>query len=256
MQHQLEGKVAIVTGASAGIGRAAARLFAAQGARVVAVARREAGLRQLAGEIEAAGGEAAWVAGDVRQEACAQAAVAMALERFEGLDIGFNNAGTLGSLKPVTELTAGEWQDVIATNLDSAFYGARHQIPAILAGGRGGALVFTSSFVGHTVGFPGMAAYAASKAGLPGLVRTLAAEYGAQGLRANALLPGGTDTEMGRTVADSEAARAAVANLHALKRLAMPEEIARSALYLVSDASSFTTGSLLLAEGGVSVCRA
>ncbi|WP_404838527.1 SDR family oxidoreductase [Aeromonas media] len=136
----------------------------------------------------------------------------------------------------------------------SAFVGAKYQIPAMQARG-GGSLIFTSTFVGHTLGLPGMAAYAASKAGLIGLTQVLAAEFGAQGVRVNALLPGGTDTPMGRAFTNTPESLAFVQNMHALKRLAQPEEIARSALYLASDASSFTTGIALLADGGVSICR-
>ena len=147
-----------------------------------------------------------------------------------------------------------QWHETLDTNLTSAFVGAKYQIPAMLARG-GGSLIFTSTFVGHTLGLPGMAAYAASKAGLIGLTQVLAAEFGAQGVRVNALLPGGTDTPMGRAFTDTPESLAFVQHMHALKRLAQPEEIARSALYLASDASSFTTGIALLADGGVSICR-
>jgi NAD(P)-dependent dehydrogenase (short-subunit alcohol dehydrogenase family) len=119
----------------------------------------------------------------------------------------------------------------------------------------GGSLVFTSTFVGHTVGFPGMGAYAASKAGMIGLVQVIAAEFGAKGIRANAILPGGTDTPMGRAVANTPELRAFVENLHALKRIAAPAEIARSVLHLASDAASFITGAAILVDGGVSVAR-
>ena len=119
----------------------------------------------------------------------------------------------------------------------------------------GGSLIFTSTFVGHTVGFPGMGAYAASKAGLVGLTQVIAAEFGAKGIRANALLPGGTDTPMGRAVSNTPEMRAFVEGLHALKRLAEPQEIAQAALFLASDASSFVTGTALLADGGVSITR-
>lgn len=117
----------------------------------------------------------------------------------------------------------------------------------------GGSLIFTSSFVGYTAGMPGMAAYAAAKAGLIGLTQVLAAEYGPRGLRVNALLPGGTDTPGATTTTPQ--ARAFVEGIHALKRMAQPEEIARSALYLASNASSFTTGTALFADGGVSINR-
>lgn len=252
---QLDGKIAIVTGASSGIGQAAALLFAREGARLVLVSRRRDPLDALSAEIAAAGGEAIVVTGDVRDEATAAAAVTAAVERFGRLDIAFNNAGLMGEAAPVPEIAPDTWREVLDVNLTGAFYGARHQIPAMLAAG-GGAIVFTSTFVGHTVGFPGMGAYAASKAGVIGLTQVIAAEFGAQGIRANALLPGGTDTPMGRTAAPTSQARAAVANLHALKRLADPDEIARAALWLASDAASFVTGTALLVDGGVSIARA
>jgi NAD(P)-dependent dehydrogenase (short-subunit alcohol dehydrogenase family) len=252
--NQLSGKVAIVTGASSGIGRAAAKLFAQHGARVVVTGRRQAELDALVDEIGHGGGAAVAVAGDIRDERLARALVETAVDRFGGLDIAFNNAGILGEALPLAEMSAGAWSEVLDTNLTSAFVGAKHQIPAMLARG-GGSLIFTSTFVGHSVGFPGMAAYAASKAGLIGLTRVIAVEYGARGIRANALLPGGTDTPLGRTVSNTPEALAFVEGLHALKRLAQPEEIAQSALYLASDASSFTTGSCLMADGGVSINR-
>ncbi|MEV4782222.1 SDR family oxidoreductase [Burkholderia sp. LMU1-1-1.1] len=252
--NQLSGKVAIVTGASSGIGRAAAKLFAQHGARVVVTGRRQAELDALVDEIGHGGGAALAVAGDIRDERLARALVEAAVGRFGGLDIAFNNAGVLGVAVPLAELSAADWSEVLDTNLTSAFLGAKHQIPAMLARG-GGSLIFTSTFVGHSTGFPGMAAYAASKAGLVGLTRVIAVEYGARGIRANALLPGGTDTPLGRAVSNTPEALAFVEGLHALKRLARPEEIAQSALYLASDASSFTTGSCLMADGGVSINR-
>ena len=250
----LSGKVAIVTGASSGIGRATARLFAAEGAAVVATARREEELQSLVAGIRAAGGEAVALPGDIREESHVKALTQIALDSYGRLDIAFNNAGTLGTPGAVTELPVKEWDHVLRTNLTSAFLCARHQLPAMLAQGSG-SLVFTSSFVGYTVGFPGVAAYAASKAGLIGLVQSLAAEYGSQGIRVNALLPGGTDTPMGEVFANTPEAMAFVEGLHALKRRAAPEEIARSALHLASDASSFITGSAMLVDGGVSINR-
>lgn len=250
----LKGKVGIITGASSGIGRAAALLFAREGAALVLVAR---GLRQLdalVAEIEGVGGRASALAGDVGDEASSRAAVARAVERYGGLDFAFNNAGTLGTMGPTPELATEDWESTLHTNLTSAFFAAKAQIPAMLVRGRG-SLVFTSTFVGYTVGMPGMAAYAASKSGLIGLTQALAAEFGAQGIRVNALLPGGTDTPMGRIVANTPEALEHVRSLHALKRIAAPEEIAQSALYLVSDAASFMTGTALLVDGGVSISR-
>ena len=119
----------------------------------------------------------------------------------------------------------------------------------------GGSLIFTSTFVGHTVGFPGMAAYAASKAGVIGLMQVLAVEYGPKGVRANAILAGGTDTPMGQSVADTPESKAFVEGLHALKRIARPEEIAHAALHLASDAASFMTGAAVAVDGGISINR-
>jgi NAD(P)-dependent dehydrogenase (short-subunit alcohol dehydrogenase family) len=246
----LSNKVAIITGASSGIGRASAILFAREGASVVVGARRQPELDLLVEEIRHEGG----LAGDVKSETYARDLVDLALTRFGGLDIAFNNAGSTGTPGNVQELELAQWQETLDTNLTSAFVGAKYQIPAMQVRG-GGSLIFTSTFVGHTLGLPGMAAYAASKAGLIGLTQVLAAEYGAQGVRVNALLPGGTDTPMGRAFTNTPQSLAFVQNMHALKRLAQPEEIARSALYLASDASSFTTGIALLADGGVSICR-
>jgi NAD(P)-dependent dehydrogenase (short-subunit alcohol dehydrogenase family) len=257
---RLEGKSAIVVGAgqtpgdTIGNGRAAALLFAREGAKVVVTARRDKELRDVVAEIAASGGVAAAHAGDVKDEATAEALVALAVRTFGGLDVAFNNAGSLGEMGPVAEISLAGWRDTLDINLTSAFLGAKHQLPAMIARG-GGSVVFTSSFVGSTVGFPGMAAYAAAKAGLVGLTQVIAAEYGARGIRANAILAGGTDTPMGRAVADTPEARAFVENLHALKRIAAPEEIARTALHLASDASSFTTGAALLVDGGVSINR-
>jgi NAD(P)-dependent dehydrogenase (short-subunit alcohol dehydrogenase family) len=252
--NALAGKTAIVTGASSGIGRATAKLLAREGARLVVTARRAPALDDLVAEIARAGGEAVAIAGDIRDEDLAAALVDTAVRRFGGLDIAFNNAGTLGEMASVPDLTTEGWRDTIDTNLTAAFLGARCQVPAMIERG-GGSLVFTSSFVGHTVGFPGLAAYAAAKAGLVGLVQVLAAEFGAAGVRANAILPGGTDTPMAAAMIDTPESRAFIEGLFALKRMATPEEIARSVLHLASDAASFVTGTAFLVDGGVSINR-
>jgi NAD(P)-dependent dehydrogenase (short-subunit alcohol dehydrogenase family) len=250
----LSSKVAIVTGASSGIGYATAKLFAKEGAKVVVAARRQLELNALVEEIARSGGHAAALAGDVKEEAFAKALVELAIGRFGGLDVAFNNAGTTGEMGVTPSVSLAGWENTIRTNLTSAFLGAKYQLPAMLDR-NGGSLIFTSTFVGHTVGLPGMAAYAASKAGLIGLTKALASEFGPKGIRVNAVLPGGTDTPMGRAFANTPDALAFVHGLHALKRIAQPEEIAQTALYLASDASSFTTGTALLADGGVSINR-
>jgi NAD(P)-dependent dehydrogenase (short-subunit alcohol dehydrogenase family) len=252
----LNNKTIIITGASSGIGHAAARLFAQEGASLVLAARRQAPLDAVVDEIQGMGGKAVAISGDVGDEQLAKALVEAAVGHFGGLDAAFNNAGAVGQMGPVPDISLSGWQEAIDVNLTGAFFGAKYQLPAMVARG-GGSIIFTSSFVGNTVGFPGMAAYAAAKAGVVGLVKVIAVEFGAKGIRANALLAGGTDTPMNHAnLPDAPPeTRAYVESLHALKRMAAPEEIARSALFLASDASSFVTGTAMLVDGGVSAMR-
>ena len=251
---RLIGKVALVTGASSGIGRATAKLLASEGAKVIVAARRREQLDSLVDEIVECDGEAAFLAGDVRSEDFAAALVELAMTRYGQLDIAFNNAGTLGEAGPTSGISLEGWNEALSTNLTSAFLGAKHQVPAMLKGGRG-SMIFTSTFVGYSCSFPGVAAYAASKSGLIGLTQALAAEYGPQGLRFNAILPGAVDTPMYRAMNDSETSQAFITNLHALKRVASSDELARSVLYLASDDSSFMTGTAMLVDGGASITR-
>ncbi|WP_338445429.1 SDR family oxidoreductase [Pelagerythrobacter marensis] len=246
----LADKTIIVTGASSGIGRAAARLFAAQGARLVLVARRAEMLDEVANEIARRGREAISCPGDVTAAECHARAVEAALERYGRLDGAFNNAGIVGAMKPLAELAESEWNETVAVNLTAAFLAARAQVPALLAGG-GGSLVFTSTFVGSSVGMPGMGAYGSAKAGLGGLVKSITADYGHRAIRANALMAGGTDTP----AAGTDEARAWAAGLHPVRRIAQPEEIANAALFLLSDLSSFVVGSALWADGGNSATK-
>ncbi len=248
---QLDGKVAIISGASSGVGRAAAKLFAQQGASVVVTARREDELNILADEIRSAGGEVHIIAGDVRDETLHQNCVKCAVTEFGGLDIAFNNVGWLGEMASIQDVSKDGFIDTLNVNLISAFWATKYQIPAMLSRG-GGSLIYTSSFVGPSLGMPGMAPYAIAKAGLSGLVHVAAVEGGSNKIRANAIASGGIDTPMGRTVANSPEDVAFVEGLHALKRLASPEEIANAALFLASDASSFMTGAIVPVDGGVS----
>ncbi len=197
-------------------------------------------------EIGQAGSDAA--AGDVRHDEVARRLVATTVGWFGRLDVAFN-AGSTGAFGSVADVTLGGRHEAPDTNLTSAFRLAKHQVPAMLRG-EGGSPTLTSSFVGHTVGFAGLVAYASAKAGLIGLAQVLAAEHGPQGIRANVLLPGRADTP-----GAGPGVRAFVEGLHALKRLAAPEGIAQAALFLASDASSFVTGAALRADGGVSMSR-
>lgn len=247
-------KTVLITGASSGIGRASAQLFARHGAKLLVGARGAKALESLARELRSSGSTVLTLPGDVADEAWHEQAIEIALREFGSLDAAFNNAGQLGKAGPIAQLDASTWQQLLATNLSGAVLGAKHQARAMSAQGRG-SILFTGSFVGYSVGLSGMAAYGATKSGLLGLSRCLAAELGGQGIRVNAILPGGTDTAMAREFCASPEDRAAVARLHALGRLATPEEIARAALFLISDDSSFVTGSTMVVDGGNSIFK-
>lgn len=249
---ELKNKTIIVTGASSGIGAAAALLLASKGANLVLGARRKPELDQLVRQIAEGNGNAVCLSGDVSDEAFAEALVRCARETFGGLDGAFNNAGTLGEVGPVPDMRSSNWHEVLAVNLSSGFYAAKYQIPALRENG-GGSIVFTSSFVGHTIGLPGMAAYAAAKAGLIGLVQVLAVEHGTENIRVNALLPGGTMTPM---AGDDPGFHEVMRGFHALKRIAKPSEIAQAAFFLLSEQASFVTGSAMVVDGGNSITKA
>lgn len=242
-------KTIIITGASSGIGASAAHLFAKHGANVVLGARRSELLQTIVKEINTAGGHATYLAGDVSDGQYAEDLVSMALDSYGHLDGAFNHAGMIGDMVPLIEMSDANWSNVMSVNLTSAYHAAKHQIPAI-KDANGGSIVFTSSFVGHTIGLPGMAAYAAAKAGLIGFTQSLAVEHGTDNIRINSLLPGGTKTQM---AGDDPQMHEWVAGLHALKRMAEPDEIAKVAAFLLSDDASFITGSALIADGGNSV---
>jgi NAD(P)-dependent dehydrogenase (short-subunit alcohol dehydrogenase family) len=244
----------MVTGASSGIGRATANLFARAGAKVVVAARRKPELEALVKEIADHGATAFALPGDVSNEVFAKELVQCAEQNYGRLDVAFNNAGILGERGPTTDISLDGWNEALRVNLTSAFLAAKYQIPAMLKRGRG-SIIFTSTFVGYTVGFPGVAAYAASKSGLIGLTEVLAAEYGPQNIRVNAILPGAVETAMYKTANETAEQQAYLKNLHALKRVASPDELAHAALYLASDASSFQSGTAMLVDGGLSITR-
>jgi 3-oxoacyl-[acyl-carrier protein] reductase len=248
---RLADKVAIVTGADAGIGRACARLFAREGARVVAVDVNAASALRIDQLIEADGGQCAFVAADVSEKAGCEAMVATAIEAFGGVDILVNNAG-IGSKGKLHEIADADWDAVIRTNLDSVYHGVRAVLPHFLERGSGNIVNTASSFgILATDAYP---AYCASKAAVVNLTRQLAIDYG-PGIRVNCVCPGATATP--RLLARIEAAAdpaAALARLEglnrSLRRLAAPEEIAYAMLFLASDESSFVTGHALVVDGG------
>ncbi|MEQ9304910.1 MAG: SDR family oxidoreductase [Marinoscillum sp.] len=253
MQNRFDSQVAIVTGSSSGIGRATALLLAEQGANVVLAARREAELESLASEIVSKGGAATFLAGDIADPEYAGKLVTFTVKKFGKLDLAVNNAGALGSLGDICEMSLENWEMTLRVNLTSAFLCARAQLPYLLQAG--GNIVYTSSFVGHTVGFPGMGAYGASKSGIIGLVKCLAAEYGKLGVRINAVLPGGTDTPMAREASPTDDDIQQIEKLHAMNRNSKPEEIARAICFLASDEAAFDTGDAMLVDGGISIYR-
>jgi NAD(P)-dependent dehydrogenase (short-subunit alcohol dehydrogenase family) len=245
----LEKKVAIVVGAANGIGRATALAFAAAGAAVTCADVEEAGAKTTAAEIDRGGAQALPIHLDVTEGASCRAAVAATVERFGGLDVLLYGAADSDRAATVLEMGEAAWDRVIRVNLTGAFLMVKAAIPAMIARG-GGSVILIASQLGR-VASPGRAAYCATKGGLIQLAKVLAADHAAQGIRANTISPGAIETRrMLRRWKDMEEARAMMGPKHLLGRLGRPDEIARAALYLASDASAFMTGSDLLIDGG------
>ena len=249
---QLQGRVAIVTGAGRGIGRAIARLFAAEGAAVVVAARTPSEGTATVDLIREAGGEAFFQQTDVSQGVQVQRLVDASLLHYGHLDVLVNNAGIGGPGKPLQEASEEDWDLVLDTNLKGCFLGMRYAIPPMQAAGRGAIINLSSVLAEHTL--PGCTAYTASKAAIIALTRAAALEVGQFGIRVNCIQPGSTDTPMMWEGLDEEGRREIepqVAAAAPLGKVGRPEEIAQAALFLASDASSFVTGASLLVDGGL-----
>jgi len=241
-------KVAIITGGASGIGRAAAILFAGEGACVViADVQGEAG-QAAAATIVHAGGRAIFVRADVASDGDVKAVVDTAQNAFGGIDILFSNAG-IGLSKSATDTRLEEWQRVLDINLTGAFLFARHVIPAMKRRG-GGSIVIDASANG-LMAEADLAAYCASKGGLIALTRSLALDYGRDNIRVNCICAGYIDTPINAEYFDAPGARERAARLHALGRVGRPEEVAYAALFLASDEASFVTGSAMTVDGGL-----
>lgn len=243
----LDNKVAIITGAGSGLGKAMALLYAKEGAKVVISDIDEKGGNETVSEVEANGGKAIFVKADSTSPEDNKNLVDQAITKFGGLHIAVNNAGIGGPISAVGEYPIDGWNKVIAINLSGVFYGLRYQIPAILKSG-GGSIVNVASILGK-VGAKGSSAYVAAKHGVIGLTETAALEYADQKIRINSIGPGYVLTPLVKNSLDKEALDGLV-SLHPMGRLGEPEEVAELALWLNSDKASFVTGSYYNVDGG------
>jgi NAD(P)-dependent dehydrogenase (short-subunit alcohol dehydrogenase family) len=248
---RLDGKVALITGGGSGMGRVASALFAVEGARVALTdVNDDAGLR-AAKEIEGAGGEALFVHADVSREADAQEMVRATVERFGRLDVLYNNAGVMlsddGSVDSTEESV---WDTTLSINVKGVAFGCKFGIPAMIEGG-GGSIVNVASFVAWMGAATSQTAYTASKGAVLSMTREIAVEYARRGIRCNALCPGPIDTPLLAELLSDPARRQRRFVHIPMGRLGRAEELAKAALFLASDDSSFMTGTSLIVDGGI-----
>jgi NAD(P)-dependent dehydrogenase (short-subunit alcohol dehydrogenase family) len=242
----MKNKTVIITGAASGIGKSTAELFAKLGANTVLSDINEFELEEVAKNIRYYKGNAVTFKADVSKPDEMEALVDFALKTHKTLHVAVNNAGISGGISHIEDMSLKDWQNVIAVNLNSVFYGLKYQIKAMLQN-EGGSIVNVSSILGK-VGFAGSSAYVAAKHGVIGLTQTAALEYSSQNIRINSVGPGFINTPM-LNVLDEEL-KSQVASLHPIGRMGEPEEVAELIYWLASDKSSFVTGSYYPVDGG------
>jgi NAD(P)-dependent dehydrogenase (short-subunit alcohol dehydrogenase family) len=248
---RLDGKVALITGAGNGMGRVASVLFAQEGARIVVADWNDDGGAETVAAVEAAGGEATFVKVDVAKAEQVERMVATAMDAFGGLHVLYNNAGIFPADDGgVTETPEPTWDRVMDVNLKGVWLGCKYGVPAMLASG-GGSIVNVASFVALMGAATAQIAYTTSKGGVLAMTREIAVEYGRQGIRANSLCPGPIATPMLEELMSDPARRARRLVHIPMGRLGQAEELARAALFLASDESSFMTGAQLVVDGGI-----
>lgn len=250
MANWFVGKVALVTGAASGIGRASAQKFAQEGAKVIVADIVEEGGNETVRLIREAGGEATFVKTDVSQAKEVEALINKTVETYGRLDCTFNNAGIEEVLVPITEGSEANFDHIISVNLKGVWLCMKYEIIQMLKQGGGGAIVNTSSVDG-LIGTPGSSAYTASKHGVVGLTKAVALEYATSGIRVNAVCPGLIETPMVERYVSDPQVRAQVLAVEPVKRLGTPQEVANAAAWLCSDEASFMTGVPMPIDGGL-----
>lgn len=249
---RLNGKVAIITGGTSGIGLAVAKLFAKEGAKLVLAARHEAAGAQAVAEITKGGGEAIFVSCDVTKAEECKEVVRVAINHFGKINLLFNNSGIIFRNKDVVETSEEEWESSISVMLTGTYRMSRLVIPEMARGG-GGSIINNSSIYG-LIGGKGVAAYCAAKGGVTNLTRAMAIDHAPQNIRVNCICPGSVETPLLRQEMEEcgglEKMRPVFAAQHPLNRIATPEEVANTVLFLASDESSFVTGVALSVDGG------
>ncbi len=248
MKPSLKNKVVLITGATSGIGKSTALAFGAEGSQVVVSGRREPEGLAVVKEIQDAGGEATFIKADVASEADVANLVKQTVATYGRLDIAFNNAGVEWT-GPLTEVTEADFRRVFDINVWGVLTSMKHEIPVMLTQG-GGVIINTSSIAG-SIGMPMASVYIASKHAVEGLTKTAALEYATHGIRVVAVAPAGIETDMiTRFTGEQEEAKQSLRDMHPVKRLGRPEEIAQAVLFLASDEATFITGTSLAVDGG------